>query len=45
VVAVIFGTGIVICTIVVFSSFSTLKSDVEMVKCGLYYSIDVTTNG
>ena len=26
--AVIFGAGIVICTIVVFSSFTTLKSDV-----------------
>lgn len=43
--AVIFGAGIVICTIVVFSSFTILKKDVEMVKCGLYYSIDVATNG
>ena len=42
---VIFGGGIVICTIVVFSSFRTLKTDVEMVKCGLYYSVDVATNG
>jgi len=38
-------TGILICTIVIFSSFTTLRQDVEMVKCGMYYSLDVTTNG
>ena len=42
---VFFGSGIVIATIVVFSSFTTLKSDVDMVKCSMYYSLDVATNG
>ena len=42
---VIFGAAIVICTVVVFSSFTTLRSDIEMVECGMYYSVDISTNG
>jgi hypothetical protein len=44
-VGLIFVTGILICTIIVFSSFTTLRKDVEMVKCGMYYSLDVATYG
>ena len=42
---VVLVTGILICSIIIFSSFTTLRKDVEMVKCGMYYSLDVTTNG
>lgn len=43
--ALVFATGILIATIIVFSSFTTLKSDIEIVKCSLYYSLDIASNG
>lgn len=43
--AIIFSAAILVTTIVVFSSFSTINKDIEMVKCGLFYSLDVALNG
>jgi hypothetical protein len=43
--AVLFATGILITTIVVFSSFTLLRSDIGMITCSLYYTLDVATNG
>ncbi len=42
---VFFASGVVIATIVVFSSFSLLRQDLKMLKCSLYYALDVATNG
>jgi uncharacterized membrane protein YciS (DUF1049 family) len=45
VVAVLFSAGILVATIVVFSSFSVLETDLKMVECGMYYSLDVAVSG
>lgn len=43
--AVIFSVGILIGTIIVFSTFTSFHSDIKMVQCGLYYSLDTALNG
>lgn len=43
--AIIFSAGILVATIVVFSSFSSFHTDLKLVQCGLYYSLDVALNG
>ena len=45
VVAIIFSVGILITTIVAFSTFANLKTDMKMVSCGLSYSLDTALNG
>lgn len=42
---VFFATGVVVATIVVFSSFSLLRQDLALFKCSLYYALDVATSG
>lgn len=42
---VLFSSGILITTIIVFSSFKMLRTDLDMTKCSMYYNIDVATNG
>ncbi len=42
---VIFSAGTLITTIVVFSSFTLLRNDLNMIKCSMYYSLDVASNG
>lgn len=42
---VIFAVGTLIATIVVFSSFKNLKTDINMVECSLFYAVDISTNG
>ena len=37
--------GVLVATIVVFSSFALLQEDLKMIKCGLYYGLDVAVNG
>lgn len=41
----VFSIGILVTTIVAFSTFSTLSQDLAMIKCGLYYSLDTAQNG
>jgi hypothetical protein len=43
--AVIFSVGILVATIVVFSTFNSFHKDIKMVQCGLYYSLDAALNG
>jgi hypothetical protein len=43
--AIVFSAGILVATIVVFSSFNSFHTDLKMVQCGLYYSLDVALNG
>lgn len=43
--AVVFLVGILVATIVVFSTFTDLSSDIKMVRCGLYYTLDTALNG
>lgn len=45
IVAIIFSVGVLITTIVAFSTFANLKTDMKMVSCGLYYSLDTALNG
>jgi hypothetical protein len=42
---VVFSVGILVATIVAFSSFTGFDSDIKMVQCGLYYSLDTALNG
>lgn len=44
-VGIAFAAGVLICTVVVFSSFGSLKTDISMFKCSMYYSLDVASNG
>lgn len=44
-VAVIFSVGILVTTIIIFSSTAILTKDMKMVKCALFYSLDVALNG
>jgi hypothetical protein len=43
--AALFFLGVLVTTIVVFSSFSLLQQDLKMVKCGLNYGLDIAVNG
>lgn len=43
--AVLFVLGILITTIIVFSSFGSLRQDTNMTKCALYYCLDTALNG
>lgn len=43
--AALFFLGALVTTIVVFSSFTLLQQDLKMIKCGIYYGIDVAVNG
>lgn len=43
--AVVFSVGILVATIVAFSTFGDLSTDLRMTKCGLYYSLDTALNG
>jgi len=43
--AVLFVVGILITTIIVFSSFGTFRKDTSTAKCALYYALDVTIHG
>jgi hypothetical protein len=43
--ATIFSAGILVATIVVFSSLNSFHTDLKLVQCGLYYSLDVALNG
>ena len=45
IVTVVFGVGALICAIVGLSSFGSLSSDLQMVSCSMYYSLDTATNG
>jgi hypothetical protein len=43
--AITFSVGILVATIVVFSTFSNLSTDLSMINCGLSYSLDTASNG
>lgn len=43
--AVIFSVGILVATIIVFSTFNSFHTDIKMVQCGMYYSLDAALNG
>ena len=43
--AVIFSVGILVATIIVFSTFNSFHTDIKMVQCGMFYSLDAALNG
>jgi hypothetical protein len=43
--AALFFLGVLVATIVIFSSFTLLQQDLKMIKCGMSYGIDVAVNG
>ncbi len=43
--AILFSVALLITTVVAFSTFANLKTDLKMVSCGLYYTLDTALNG
>lgn len=41
----LFSISILVTTIIGISSFSAIVTDMKMVKCGFYYSLDISING
>jgi hypothetical protein len=43
--ALLFSVAILVASIIGISSFSAIVTDMKMVKCGFYYSLDTALNG
>lgn len=42
---IVFATAVFVVTIVMFTSFPLLKKQMELAKCSLFNTLDITKNG